>query len=247
MTRLAVITDLHADVHALRDALSHIDRLACERIVCAGDLVDGGLFPIETIALLRERRIPCIRGNHDRWAVGRGHAGEPTADGEGVLHDASGWDLDADTMQFLADLPLAWNAVIDGVRIAVRHGSPKGDMDGIYPDAATTADAQRWLDEANADVLLVGHTHIAFRIELLGGRCIANPGALLRAPALPTSEAWLLDPASGKLHPAPAPGGGTFGVLELPSREFHVFKASDGSEIEIVRTTLGVHDRRGER
>jgi predicted phosphodiesterase len=80
MTRLALLSDVHADVHALRDALSQVDRLGVDRVVCCGDVIDYGLFPDETIALLRERRIATVRGNHDRWALARGV-------------DMSGWDL----------------------------------------------------------------------------------------------------------------------------------------------------------
>ncbi|HJX52260.1 MAG TPA: metallophosphoesterase family protein [Polyangia bacterium] len=67
--RLAVIADVHADIHALRDALAQAERLGCTAVVCAGDLVGYGLFPMKTINLLRERKIPCVRGNHDRWAT----------------------------------------------------------------------------------------------------------------------------------------------------------------------------------
>jgi predicted phosphodiesterase len=77
MALIAIISDVHADVHALRDALVQIERLGCSRIVCAGDLVDYGLFPEETIALMVERQIPCVRGNHDRWALGVGRADSP--------------------------------------------------------------------------------------------------------------------------------------------------------------------------
>ena len=48
--RLALVTDVHGDVHALTDALAQIDRLACEQIVCCGDVADYGLFPDETVA-----------------------------------------------------------------------------------------------------------------------------------------------------------------------------------------------------
>src|SRR5580658_692973 len=44
MSRLAIVSDVHADVHALRDALAQIERLGCDAVVCAGDLVDYGLF-----------------------------------------------------------------------------------------------------------------------------------------------------------------------------------------------------------
>lgn len=157
MTRFAILSDVHADVHAVRDALAQIDRIGCDLILCAGDLIDYGVFPEETIGLLTTRGVPCIRGNHDRWAIGRD-----------VTHGASGWDLSADTMAFLARLPMMWVATIDGVRVALHHGSPRSDMEGIYPDTITADDAARWLREAGADVLLVGHTHIAFAIELFG-------------------------------------------------------------------------------
>jgi len=63
-----LISDVHADVHSLDAALHHIADLGCDQIVCAGDLVDFGLFPEETISRIREREIPCVRGNHDRWS-----------------------------------------------------------------------------------------------------------------------------------------------------------------------------------
>ena len=50
--RIALFSDVHADLHALHDALSRIDALRCDLIVCAGDLVDYGLFPEETLELL---------------------------------------------------------------------------------------------------------------------------------------------------------------------------------------------------
>lgn len=248
--RIAIVSDVHADVHALRDALVQIERLGCDRIVCAGDIVDYGVFPEETIALLRERAVPCIRGNHDRWVVERGRvgalaAGAPDTDPIGAARDARGWLLPSDAVRFLAELPLRWDIVADGVRVAVRHGSPSSDMDGIYPDQATPDDARRWLEQAGADVLIVGHTHLAFAMRTLDGGMIANPGALLRdaANAL-AGHAMLFDRNTGKFVPAPAPGGGTFGVLDLPSREFTVHRASDGEELDIPRPTLGVQDRR---
>lgn len=118
-------------------------------------------------------------------------------------------------------------------------------MDGVYPDEVTTDDVVRLLQEAKADVLLVGHTHLAFSITTLGGGTIANPGALLHDPAEPQeNRAMIFDADKGTFVPGPAPGGGTFGILELPSKHFTVHRAADGVEIEIPRRQLGVSDRR---
>ena len=220
MTRLAIITDVHADVHALQDALTQIERLGCKEIVCAGDILDWGLFPEETIRLLRERRIPTIQGNHDRWAVSEGC-------------DASGWDLTPGAVVFLEGLPVSWMRRIDDVRVAVWHARPHSDMKGIYPDASPVELASQ-LDRAEADVLVVGHTHVPFA-RFVGRRLVCNPGALLRDPAQPMESGMLLDPASGKFVPAPTRSGGTFGVLEVPTLRFTVHAAADGTEIEISR------------
>jgi predicted phosphodiesterase len=129
-----------------------------------------------------------------------------------------------------------WDAVPDGVRVAARHGTPKSDMEGIDPRRATGLDARRWLADAEADVLVVGHTHIAFALQVAGGGLIVNPGALLRDPAHRSDPgAMLFDPDTGKSVPMPPLEGGTFGVLELPAKTFTVYRAADGAEVDILR------------
>jgi predicted phosphodiesterase len=228
MYRIAIITDVHADVHALQDALVQIERLGCDEIVCAGDVLDWGLFPEETIALLQERRIPTIQGNHDRWAVQAGR-------------DTSGWDLTAAATVWLANLPTSWARTIQGVRVVAWHARPGSDMKGIYPDVLDDELASGLLDRATCDVLVVGHTHLPFARFVGGRRLICNPGALLRDPAHPMGGGpMLFDRASGKFFvPAPAPEGGTFGVLELPSLVFTVHRAKDGKRMPHESARLG--------
>lgn len=243
MSRLAIITDVHADLCALRDALVQAEQLGCTEVVCAGDVVDYGPFPNETIALLLEKRIPCIRGNHDRWRVGEYLAGRSS---EAFSRDdaiGSATELSDESVRFLASLPTAWNAVIGGVTVGVHHASPGSDMDGIYPGQASHAVALRWLERAQAEVLLVGHTHLPFVLTVDGGGVIANPGALLRGSQVkPAATGWVYDLERGVFAPAPSPPGGTFGVLDLPSQRFVVVNASDGSEVEIPRFRVGEDD-----
>jgi len=207
--RLAILSDVHADQPALQRALEHADHFGCAVLVCAGDVVDGEPFPEETIALLRERKIPCIRGNHDRWAIGAGRAIEPNGVLSGAPYDASGFGLSRSAVRYLAALPTYWEAALAGARIAIHHGRPGSDMNGVYPDL-DRAEARTLLEAAGADILLLGHTHEPFVAELGDGRMIANPGAL-----------W-------------GPGGGTFGVLDIVDRTFKVFRAG-GGEVQIPR------------
>ncbi len=236
-SRLAILADIHGDVHALRDALVQIERLKCDCIVNAGDLVDWGIFPEEAIDLVREHKIPSILGNHDRWAIGRGSAASPEIDMDAEPWDCSGHDLRDDTIRYLADLSPSWRVEVAGVRIAVHLGTPHSDMDCIFPDETNASQASRWLAFAQSQVLVVGHTHIPFCLELPDGKCIVNPGALLRDFAKPEEREWLRQLQSRNPRRAPA-SSGTFGVLHLPSKKFSVFNASDGSEAKIVRKAL---------
>ena len=231
--RLAVIADVHADIHALRDALAQAERLGCTAIVCAGDLVGYGPFPMQVISLLRERKIPCVRGNHDRWAEDPNMAG------------SSSGLLSADGMAFLAGLPRVLNSVVDGVRVAMCHGTPRSDMDSVVPGMATADDVRRWLAAVGADVLIVGHSHAPFVLSDVGGGLIVNPGALLRERASGAIPAPVIfDPQKGTFVQAQAAPRGTFGILELPSKRFTVHLASDGSEVPVPVVKTGVTDRR---
>ena len=173
--------------------------------------------PEEVIALLRERAIPTIRGNLDRWASARHDNGEPGHDG-----DARKLFLSPAAAAWLAGLPRTWRRTLEGVRVVVVHGTPLSDMDGIYP-GETGSELESWLAVAEADVLVAGHTHIPPTRHVAGGRLVINPGALWREAE---AAAGLKTPWSGDDDGTPAerPQGGCYGVLELPSKRWTVHR-----------------------
>ena len=63
--RVAIITDIHANLPALEAALARIEELGIERVYCGGDLVGYGPHPNEVCALIAARGIPTIYGNYD--------------------------------------------------------------------------------------------------------------------------------------------------------------------------------------
>lgn len=158
--RLGFLTDVHGDLEALDDALEQLERMGCGTIVCGGDVVDYGPSPEATLARLRERGIPIVRGNHERWATENAGAGAELDEDDSDESDAGEWGAFRDVEKHLAGLPRGWRESIAGVRVAVRHGSPRSDMDGIDASISLVR-AESFLDAVEADVLLVGHTHRA--------------------------------------------------------------------------------------
>jgi len=169
----------------------------------------------------------CIRGNHERWALEhRRRRPDPRRSAPTIVEPADlftgGAELSREALLWLATLPSHWSAELAGVRVAMWHARPGSDMEGIQADTAGPDLRRRLLEHAAADVLVVGHTHVAFDLNAGEGK-ILNPGACCSKTLAYEQAGSLTVPAC--YRPA------TFGVLELPSKRFTVFQAADGAEL----------------
>ena len=63
--RVAVISDIHSNLHALEAVLTALERESPDAIWCLGDLVGYGPRPEECCNLVAERATVCLAGNHD--------------------------------------------------------------------------------------------------------------------------------------------------------------------------------------
>lgn len=82
--RIALISDVHANLPALEEVSDDIDRRGVDGIYHVGDLVGYAPWPDETVALLRDRNIPGVAGNYDSTVATRGRSTAPTT-------SAAGW------------------------------------------------------------------------------------------------------------------------------------------------------------
>ncbi|MCW2243938.1 metallophosphoesterase family protein [Azospirillum canadense] len=158
--RLGILSDIHANVEALRAALADMESAGVERIVCLGDIVGYNTDPSACIALLREAGALCIAGNHDR-AVTR----QIPTDGFSVRAiRAVAWTrkrLSAEEIAWLAALPL--KAAVDD-QLVVVHGALHVDQGcelvRLNSDDRLRQSAQALLEHpSGARVCAFGHTH----------------------------------------------------------------------------------------
>jgi predicted phosphodiesterase len=97
-------------------------------------------------------------------------------------------------------------------------------MEGIRAETTGPALRRRLLDQAKADVLIVGHTHDAFSLVAGKGK-IVNPGSCC-SKAQAFKHVGALSVPDG-YRPA------TFGVLQLPSKRFTVFRVANGERVRV--------------
>lgn len=187
--KLALISDVHANLPALQATLADIARRDAHRIVCLGDIVGCNTSPAECIALIRAANAICIAGNHDCAVCGR----ITTADFSSTAARAVRWTqarLSRDEAAFLASLPL--KAEIAGALVAV-HGAlhPQTRCESVRLDN----DERRKLSfralmahPSQARICAFGHTHEAAVYEWRDGRVALRTEAEIRL----RDDAWYL-------------------------------------------------------
>jgi len=67
--RLAIISDIHANLEALEAVLEDVDKSNIDEIVCLGDIVGYGANPNECAQLIAKRCKIILLGNHDAAAT----------------------------------------------------------------------------------------------------------------------------------------------------------------------------------
>lgn len=70
MYRMAVITDVHGNIYALKSVFQELKSQAIDGIVCLGDMIGIGPFSNEVCELLfSEEKVQMVTGNHDEGVL----------------------------------------------------------------------------------------------------------------------------------------------------------------------------------
>lgn len=191
--RIALLSDIHANLPALRAVLADLDaRRDVDAAYHLGDLVGYAPWPNETIALLRERGIPGIAGNYDSTvATHHVHCGCRYEDArqETLSHLSFEWTLantSAESKRWLASLPFRLDVKplgghAAGPTLALVHGTPLNNVTywtGERSDEFCLKMA-KVAGLSAGDAIAFGHTHIAWerRVEGVG---FVNTGSVGR-------------------------------------------------------------------
>lgn len=172
--RILVVSDIHANLAALRA----IPDAGIDHVLCLGDLVDYGPDPAPCIDWVRARAAAAIEGNHDH-AVAH-HTSCRCAGAFRTLSEETRevmWRLlDAEHVAFLAARPTTAKVTLGGVRFQLVHATPSDPLYTYLPPNETARWA-REIESVDADVLLVGHTHLPMVLRF-GDKLVVNPGSV---------------------------------------------------------------------
>jgi len=177
---IALISDIHGNLPALKTVLRDINCANAQQTWCLGDLVGYIPFPNECIRMIRKNVSASIVGNYDQKVIQFGQKKSKWKKSKKpAKFDAFEWNnqnLSSKNQKYLHSLPLNIRRKIGKFNILLTHGSPQDINEPILPETP-----QECLVElgktTNADIIIMGHTH-RFMNRKVRKQWFINPGSI---------------------------------------------------------------------
>ncbi|HEX6913664.1 MAG TPA: metallophosphoesterase family protein [Chitinophagaceae bacterium] len=177
--RIALFSDIHANLPALEVMFHSMESEKPDAIYCLGDLVGYNTWPNEVVSEIRRRGIPVIKGNYDQ--------------GIGLNIDECGCAYKTEREKEMGKISISYtNSVIgqaereylrclpshirvefrsaenETVTLLLVHGSPRRVNEYLFEDRDEKS-LLRIMTDAEADIMCFGHTHKPFHRVLHAG------------------------------------------------------------------------------
>ncbi len=186
--RVAMVSDVHANLPALEAVLAEVDAAGVDELWCLGDIVGYGPDPGPCIEIIRDRCAVSLSGNHDLGAIGA----VPIDDFNPYAAEANLW-----TGSVLSEADRAWLGSLPARTarrdVTLAHGSPR---EPVWEYVLSEPVALASFECFETQWCLVGHSHVPMVIVEPGvdaaltvlpgsggpveppGRAIINPGSV---------------------------------------------------------------------
>jgi putative phosphoesterase len=178
--RLAIISDVHANMLALEAVYTDIQSQRIDEIIFLGDLVMTGPRPQESYSLMKQLKpLVWLQGNTDNWLEAINDSFVPANGKEEFvksLNDFACKRLGDAEKHDLAGRPIVQSLELGGINFTFCHGSPASFSQGIMPTMPQEELAEITAS-LNGSILCCGHTHTRFFLASQGAKLV-NFGAV---------------------------------------------------------------------
>lgn len=170
--RVAVLADIHGNCVALDAVLADLE--AADRVVCLGDVSEGGPQPRESLERVRELGCPVVMGNCDAWFLDF-----RTDDVPRWRVDRGRWALDRlgeDGLDFIRGFRRTFELDLGDGTLLCFHGSPRSEEEILLP-GTPDAELEEKLEGIEQRFLTGGHVHVQW-LRHIRSSTFFNPGTV---------------------------------------------------------------------
>lgn len=190
MIQIAVFSDVHGNLPALEVVLKDIEERGISQKFCLGDLVDFAPWGNEVIEKIRSLNIPCLMGNHDERiafdipVIPLSKHSEEETEARFIAIDHSKKHITEQNKKFLAELPfhlkLNYKTGKKHWNIQLVHSSLESNDTYLY-ESENDEIFTSMLKNADADLIVMGHTHLSFKKQFENNSWVVNCGSVGRS------------------------------------------------------------------
>lgn len=170
MDRIALISDIHSNIVALKAVLEDIENKGIHKIFCLGDLVLKGSSPCEVVDIVKEKCEIVIKGNGDDGAINpQGIKGKE-------WHTVR---LGKERLEYLDNLPMYKDIYISGSRIRMFHATKNDFNYRIFDTSSIEEKLKLFEDENNdiPDIVIYADIHKQY-MQKIKNKTIVNIGSV---------------------------------------------------------------------
>lgn len=181
--KIAIISDIHGNLEALKATLKDIEKRNVDRIICLGDTIAKGIHPKECLDLIKEKCEIVLQGNCDaHFSMEHEHIDKmPEQEQKRIKWNQS--LINKEDREYLLKLPLCYEFYMSGSLVRLFHATPTVNNKAILNVDSIETKYQMFLPSKNtvsqmkADVVIYGHIHHPY-MDKIYNKTLINVGSV---------------------------------------------------------------------
>lgn len=181
-TKIAIISDVHGNLEALKTTMEDIRRRNVDKIICLGDIIAKGVHSKECLDIIRKECDIVIQGNCDRHFSMK-HELENLPEEEQARIKWNQSMISKEDREYLLSLPYSYEFYMSGSLTRLFHATPEKDNvaiineDSIQTKIKMFVPSEKTVSQNVADVVIYGHIHHPY-MDRLYNKTLVNVGSV---------------------------------------------------------------------
>ena len=181
--RIAIISDIHGNLEALKTTLQDIERRNVDKIICLGDIIAKGVHPKECIKLVKEKCDIVLQGNCDRYFSSEHKEKEELSLQEQRRIEWNQSLITDEDRKYLLNLPYCYEFYLSGSLVRLFHATSESidkhvlNLDSFETKYKMFLPSEKTVTQNVADVVIYGHIHHPY-LDKLYNKTLINVGSV---------------------------------------------------------------------
>ena len=181
--RIAIISDVHGNLEALKATMQDIEKRNVDKIICLGDTIAKGVHPSECIKIVKEKCDVVLQGNTDYY-FSKEH--ENIKDLPVQEQKRIEWNqslISKEDREYLLNLPFCYEFYLSGSLVRLFHATPNANnipiinLDNVETKYKMFLPTNNTVSKDVADVVIYGHIHHPY-MDKIYNKTLINVGSV---------------------------------------------------------------------